>query len=297
LKGLEIKGELKRKEPLSSHTYLRVGGEARYFLYVASMDDMRKSIEFCEGKGIPYYIIGNGSNVLFLDEGFKGLVMTTKRMNRILLEEDMIRAEAGASLLEIIKCCKDACLSGFESLTGVPGTIGGAVVMNAGAYGTEIGEFVSSISVLRGSEISHLEEFQFGYRYSTLKREIVLDVNLLLEKGNRKEIENRMEEISKKRRSRLPKIPSHIGTCGSVFKNPEGGHAGNLIEQAGLKGRRVGGALISMDHANYILTDPSATSEDVIELIRRVRDEVEKKFGVILETEVVIIGKEEETQI
>ncbi|MCK4321884.1 UDP-N-acetylmuramate dehydrogenase [candidate division WOR-3 bacterium] len=297
MKELEIKGELREKEPLSRHTSLLVGGEARYFLYAEGVDDIMKSISFCEHDGIPYYIIGKGSNVLFLDEGFSGLVITTERLDRIEVNENIIRSQAGASLIEIIKRCKEASLSGLESLSGIPGTIGGAVIMNAGAYECEIGDLVLAVSILRKGDIIQLEDFRFGYRESTLKEEIILEVNLMVNEGDRSEIERRMEEVLEKRKINLPQLPKDTGTCGSVFKNPENKHAGFLIDRIGLKGRRVGGAMISMEHANYILTNKYAKSQDVVELIRRIRDAVEKKYGIILETEVVIVGKEKEIQI
>jgi len=297
LKKSGIKGKLKRKESLSKHTYLHVGGEARYFLYAFNIDEIRESIAFCEGEGMPYYIMGRGSNVLFSDKGFSGLVITTQRMDRISLEGEMIRAESGASLREIIIHAKDAGLTGLESLTGIPGTVGGGVIMNAGAYGCEIGDYVTSVYILKRDEVSQLKEFNFGYRDSSLKEEIVLEVILTLKEGNKREIENKIEEILKKRRSNLPEIQEGIGSCGSVFKNPEGLHAGMLIEKADLKGKRVGGAEIPMDHANYIFTYPSTKSHDVIELIRQVRDEVLKRYGVNLETEVIIVDEEKEIQI
>lgn len=297
MEELGIRGELRSREPLYAHTYLHVGGEAEYFLFAREFNDIKKSLDFCKEKGMPYYIIGNGSNVLFLDEGFSGLVITTQRMDQVQIKGTTVRSEAGSSLSRVIDCCKEAGLSGLESLIGIPGTIGGSVVMNAGAYGTEIGEFVSSVSVLRGGKILQLEEFYFNYRISSLKGEILLDIALVLRENNKREIEERMTNVAKERKVKMPGIPKWIGTCGSVFKNPEGNHAGSLIERAGLKGKRVGGASVSTHHANYIFTEPSATSRDVINLIRKIIDEVDNKFGITLETEVLIVGKEDEIQI
>lgn len=294
---LEVKGELKEKEPLSKHTTLHLGGKAQYFLYAEDIDDIIKSISFCDNNRLPYYIIGRGSNVLFLDDGFSGMVITTERLDRIEVNENIILSQAGASLNDVINRSKIESLSGLESLIGIPGTLGGAVIMNAGAYGCEIGDFVSTVSVIRKGDIIQINDFNFGYRDSSLRGEIILNVILRLNKGNRDKIEHRMHEVLKMRMENLPEIPEHIGTCGSVFKNPFKGHAGLLIEKSGLKGLKIGGSMISREHANYIITEISANSKDVVELIRKVRKKVYEKFGIMLETEVVIVGKEKEIQI
>lgn len=294
---LEVKGELKEKEPLSKHTTLHLGGEAQYFLYAEDIDDIMKSISFCNNNRLPYYIIGRGSNVLFLDDGFSGMVITTERLDRIEVDENIILSQAGASLTDVINRSKIESLSGLESLIGIPGTVGGAVIMNAGAYGCEIGEFVSAVSVIRKGDIIQIKDFNFGYRDSSLKGEIILNVILSLNRGNRDKIERKMNEVLETRIKNLPEIPDHIGTCGSVFKNPVDGHAGILIEKSGIKGLKIGGAMTSREHANYIVTEITANSKDVVELIGKVRKKVYEKFGIMLETEVIIVGKEKEIQI
>lgn len=297
MKELEIASELRRKEPLSDHTYLSVGGVAEYFLFAESIDDMIKSIEFAREMGLPFYIIGEGSNVLFLDEGFSGMVITTERMDRITIDDVNCFCESGTLLIKIIECCKEYGLTGLESLAGIPGTIGGAVRMNAGAYGTEIGTLVSSVSVLKDGSVVQLEDVHFSYRKSSLKGEIVLKVTLSLIRRNKKEVSENIEMIMKKRRGIMSEIPIDSGTCGSVFKNPEGRYAGKLIEEANLKGKRVGGAWVSMGHANFIFTDKTAKSSDVMDLIRLIRDEVERNSNIRLKTEVVIVGKGQEIEI
>jgi UDP-N-acetylmuramate dehydrogenase len=294
---LEVKGELKEKEPLSKHTTLRLGGKAQYFLYAEDIDDIIKSISFCDNNRLPYYVIGRGSNVLFLDDGFNGMVITTERLDRIEVDENIILVQAGASLEDVINRSKIESLSGLESLIGIPGTVGGAVVMNAGAYGCEIGGFVSAVSVIRRGDIIQLKDFNFGYRDSSLKGKIILDVTLKLNRGNRDKIETKMHEVLKTRMKNLPQLPDNIGTCGSVFKNPVNSHAGMLIEKSGLKGLKIGGSMISREHANYIITEMTANSKDVVVLIRKVRKKVYEKFGIMLKTEVVIVGKEKEIQI
>jgi len=294
---LEVKGELKEKEPLSKHTTLQLGGEAQYFLYAEDIDDIIKSISFCNNNRLPYYIIGRGSNLLFLDDGFSGMVITTEKLDRIEVDGNIILSQAGAPLNDVINRSKIESLSGLESLIGIPGTVGGAVIMNAGAYGCEIGEFVLAVSVIREGDIIQIKDFNFGYRNSSLKGEIILNVILRLNMGNRGEIEHKMNEVLKTRMKNLPQIPDHIGTCGSVFKNPVDGHAGILIEKSGLKGLKIGGSMISREHANYIITEKTASSKDVVELIRRVRNKVYEKFGIMLETEVIVVGKEKEIQI
>ncbi len=297
MKGLKIKGELLMGESLSNHTFLRLGGKAKYFLFANNAEDIIKAITFSYREGIPNYIIGKGSNVLFLDEGFSGLIITTERMDEIVLEEDKIRAQAGATLNHLINCAKEASLSGIESLVDIPGSIGGASVMNAGAFECEIGDWIIAASVLRDGKVQRLTNINFGYRESSLTNEIVLEVELLLKEEEREKIEKKIQKAKELRKISQPELSVRMGTCGSVFKNPEGFSAGKLIEKAGLKGKRIGGAEISRKHGNFILTSPSSSSNDVVNLIRLVKDEVRKILGINFETEVVIVGKEKEIQI
>jgi UDP-N-acetylmuramate dehydrogenase len=294
---LETKGKLLLDEPLSSYTSLRLGGKARYFLLAANRDDIKRAIYFAKESGIPSFIMGKGSNLLFGDEGFTGVVISTVNMKRVDVFDNQVIAEAGASLSDVINIAKESSLAGFESLYGIPGTVGGAAVMNAGAFGCEIGDYVKAAEVLRSGEEVRIEDIRFAYRESSLSKEIILSLEFSLQEKKKEEIEKKIREVVKKRTERQPVFSSSIGTCGSVFKNPPGSSAGELIEKSGIKGMKVGGVEVSSKHCNYFLTHPNATSEDFIDLVRFVRDKVKKDTGVILELEVKIIGKEKEIQI
>lgn len=294
---LKIKSEIKRNESLKRHTHLSVGGEADYFIPVNEKKELQEIINFCGKNDIPFYVIGSGANILFTDEGFRGVVISTVRMRKIKIDNENIYADAGVLLRRVIRESCIESLSGLEFLVGIPGTMGGAVMMNAGAYGTEIGNYVKSVNTIKDSTINKIKDLKFSYRNSNLKGYIITDVHLKLKKGKKKLIKKRMRKTREKRKERLPIIPRGIGTCGSVFKNPENDYAARLIDEAGLKGRRIGGAWVSMDHSNFILTNEKATAQDVIDLIRLIRSEVDKKFKVKLQKEVIIVGQEEEIQI
>ncbi|MEO0292717.1 MAG: UDP-N-acetylmuramate dehydrogenase [candidate division WOR-3 bacterium] len=294
---LKTEGKILMNEPLSSHTSLHLGGKAKYFLFAETTNDIAKAISFAEKKEIPFFIIGKGTNLLFLDEGFSGIVISTLNLERITVIPPKLIAEAGASLSKVINTAKENSLSGIESLWGIPGSIGGAVVMNAGAFGCEIGNFVSSIKVLRKNKEEKIKEIQFGYRSSNLKGEVVLEVELILKEEEKEKIEEKIKEVIKLRKEKQPFIPEGIGTCGSVFKNPLGLSAGELIEKAGLKGTKIGRVRISNDHCNYFLVEPGASSSDFLELVRFVKEKVKNLFKIDLELEVIIIGKEKEIKI
>ncbi len=294
---LEKKGRFILDEPLSLHNSLHIGGKARYFFMADDKDDVSKGRIFAVKEEIPILIIGNGSNILFSDEGFSGLVISTQNMNKIEVNEDKVIAKAGANLSDVIKISKEYSLSGIESLIGIPGSVGGASIMNASAFGSEIGEFIRTAKVLRDNIEVRIEDISFGYRKSSLSDEIVLEIEFLFEKKEKKLIENKIVEIIELRRKKQPVLSDGIGTCGSVFKNPEGYSAGELIEKAGLKGMSVGGVRISDKHCNYFLTERDPTSKDFVDLANKVRDKVKRDFGITLELEVKVIGKEKEEQI
>ena len=294
---LETKGKLMLDEPLSLHNSLHLGGKARYFLLASDTDDVSKATAFAERENLPILIMGNGSNILFLDEGFSGVVMGTENMKKIEVDGTKMIAEAGASLSEVIKIAKEYSLSGIEELIGIPGSVGGASVMNASAFDCWIGEYIKAAKVLKNGKELNLSEFEFDYRKSSLSDEIVLDIEFEFEEKEKKFIEDKITEIMEIRRRKQPFISGEIGTCGSVFKNPPEASAGELIEKAGCKGMNVGNVKVSEKHCNFFLTVPGATSEDFIDLIGRVRDKVKKNSGVDLELEVKVIGKEKEIQI
>ena len=294
---LKTKGKLMKDEPLSSHTSLRIGGKAKYLLVAANSGDISIAKNFAEKEDIPIMIIGNGSNILFSDEGFSGMVISTKDMKKIEVQGTKIIAQAGASLSEVIKVAREASLSGIEKLIGIPGSVGGASVMNASAFDCEICEYIKAVKVLKDGAECRIEDMQFGYRKSSLSDEFVVEIEFKFSKREKEYIENKISEIMEYRRKKHPLVTGKIGTCGSVFKNPPNSSAGELIEQAGCKGMSIGEVKVSLQHCNFFLTEPGARSKDFIELIETVRDKVKEKFGVTLELEVKVIGKEKEIQI
>jgi len=294
---LETKGKLMISELLSSHTSLHIGGKAKYFLIAADSCDIAKAKDFAEKEDIPIMIIGKGSNVLFLDEGFSGMVISTEDMKKIKVQGTKIIAQAGASLSEVIKIAKEASLSGIEELIGIPGSVGGASVMNASAFDCEIGEYIKAVKVLKDGAECRIENMQFDYRKSSLSDEFVVEIEFKFSKREKEYIENKISEIMEYRRKNHPTVTGDIGTCGSVFKNPQDSFAGELIEQAGCKGMNIGGVKVSPKHCNFFLTEPGAKAKDFIKLVETVRDKVKKNFDITLELEVKVIGKEKEIQI
>jgi UDP-N-acetylmuramate dehydrogenase len=295
--GLETKGKLLLDEPLSFHTSLHLGGKARYFLMAADADDISEAISFAKEEEVSSFIMGKGSNLLFSDDGFSGVVISTENMKRVEVSDKKLLAQAGAALYDVINIAKESRLSGFESLVGIPGSIGGAAVMNAGAFDCEIGDYIKAVKVLRDREEVRIDDMRFEYRQSSLSGEIVLEVEFFLSEKEKEYIENKIKEISKLRKRKQPVLSPGTGTCGSVFKNPEGSSAGELIEKSGCKGMNIGGVRVSEEHCNYFLTDPGATSQDFIELVRLVRNKIKKDNGIDLELEVKVVGKEKEIQI
>ena len=294
---LETKGSLMLDEPLSLHSSLHLGGRTNYFLLASETDDISKATAFAERENLPILIMGKGSNILFLDEGFSGVVIGTENLKKTEVDGSKMIAGAGTSLSEVIKIAKESSLGGIEELIGIPGSVGGASVMNASAFDCEIGEYINTAKVLRNGGELNLSEFEFGYRKSSLSDEIVLEVEFEFDKKEKKDIEDKIIEIMEIRRSKHPFISEKIGTCGSVFKNPERHSAGELIEKAGCKGMSIGNVKVSEKHCNFFLTSPGATSKDFIDLIGRVRDKVKENSRFDLELEVKVIGKEKEIHV
>ena len=280
-------------EPMSRHTTFRVGGPADFFVTPKAKEEVRDVIRICKEAGMPYYIIGNGSNLLVSDAGYRGVVVQIyKKMNEVKVEGDLVKAQAGALLSGIAAKALGAELSGFEFASGIPGTIGGACVMNAGAYGGEMKDVLESVTVLTGEgKIIELgrNELELGYRTSVIAKKgyIVLGAVLKLERGDGEKIKTYMDELKEKRVTKQPlKYPS----AGSTFKRPEGYFAGKLIQDAGLQGYTVGGAQVSEKHCGFVINRGGATSSDIITLIRDVQKKVKEDAGVDLETEVKLIG-------
>ena len=252
-------------------------------------------VEFCKSEQIPYYIVGNGSNLLVSDAGYRGVIVQIyKEMNEVKVEGDLVKAQAGALLSGIAAKALGAELSGFEFASGIPGTIGGACVMNAGAYGGEMKDVLESVTVLTGEgKIIELgrNELELGYRTSVIAKKgyIVLGAVLKLERGDGEKIKTYMDELKEKR---VTKQPLEYPSAGSTFKRPEGYFAGKLIEDAGLRGFQVGGAQVSEKHCGFVINRDHATAADIMELMRQVQIRVKENSGVDLEPEVKRLGDE-----
>lgn len=286
--------QILRKELMSRHTTFRIGGPADYFIMPRSPEEIKTAIALCKEAEVPCYIMGNGSNLLVGDGGFRGAVIQIyKNMSQVRIEGDSIRAQAGALLAKIAAEALEHGLTGFEFASGIPGTLGGAVMMNAGAYGGEMKHVLSEANVLsRDGELLLLkaDEMEMGYRTSIVaKRDyVVLEATLALKPGNPEEIRARMEELKEKR---VSKQPLEYPSAGSTFKRPEGYFAGQLIENAGLRGFSVGGAQVSEKHCGFVINKGNATAKDVISLMEQVQDRVEAMSGVRLEPEVRRMGE------
>lgn len=283
-----------KNEPMRKHTTFRIGGPADFYLCPHSAKEIQKTVAICREEELPYFILGNGSNLLVSDQGYRGVVIQLwKNVSDILVEGCRIRAKAGASLAKIAGEALEEGLTGMEFAAGIPGTLGGAVVMNAGAYGGEMKDILQEALVMdEQGEIFTLkkEELHLGYRTSIIKEKgyIVLAAALELKPGDRKEIKEKMDELKQRR---VEKQPLDMPSAGSTFKRPEGYFAGKLIMDAGLRGFSVGGAQISEKHCGFVVNTGKATANDVLTLIREVQKRVRDKFGVELETEVKFLGE------
>ena len=290
-------GQILENEPMKNHTTFRIGGPADVLVCPETEDGFIRGLGWCRRQKIPVYIIGNGSNLLVWDKGFRGVVFKICRnldKTDIIEEDSVVRVHAGAGVM-LAKLAKDVSAEGcggFEFATGIPGTLGGAVTMNAGAYGGEMKDILKSVRAvdMEGNirEFS-LEELELGYRTSRIQKEdwIVLSAEMVFEKGDAGAIMARVDELSRQRRE---KQPLEYPSAGSTFKRPEGYFAGKLIQDAGLKGYRVGDAMVSEKHSGFVINAGAATAEDVRRLMADVDGRVYEKFGVHLEPEVRLIG-------
>ncbi|HJD29605.1 MAG TPA: UDP-N-acetylmuramate dehydrogenase [Candidatus Blautia avicola] len=283
-----------RNEPMKKHTTFRIGGPADYYLCPHSAKEIQKVVEICREEKIPYFILGNGSNLLVSDKGYRGAVIQLwKNVSDIRVDGCLIEAKAGASLAKIAAQALEEGLTGMEFAAGIPGTLGGAVVMNAGAYGGEMKDILKEALVMdEEGKIFTLEKenLKLGYRTSIVKEKgyIVLAAVLELKPGNREEIRKLMEDLKQRR---AEKQPLDMPSAGSTFKRPEGYFAGKLIMDAGLRGFSVGGAQISEKHCGFVVNTGEASASDVLNLIREVQKRVRENSGVELETEVKFLGE------
>lgn len=280
-------------EPLKLHTTFKIGGPADYFVKPSDSVQTASIINLCRDNEVPWFILGNGSNLLVSDSGYRGVVINiADNMNRISVDGERITAQAGAMLIKVSGTARDNSLTGMEFASGIPGTVGGAVYMNAGAYGGDMSGVVSKVTALtQAGEICEIDgkDMKFAYRHSIIEENdlIVLEVVIELKHGDMYEINCRMKELSDARRS---KQPLEYPSAGSTFKRPEGYFAGKLIMDAGLRGYSVGGAQISEKHCGFVVNKGGATASDVVTLIQDVQDRVQNAFGVRLDTEVKTLG-------
>nr|WP_307999055.1 UDP-N-acetylmuramate dehydrogenase [uncultured Merdimonas sp.] len=284
---------IRTQEPMKMHTTFRVGGPADYFVMPESSGEVQQVISLCREEKMPYYVIGNGSNLLVSDEGYRGVILQIYRtMSRIEVEGTLIRAQAGALLSAIAAKAYENSLTGFEFAAGIPGTIGGASVMNAGAYGGEMKDVIRSVTVLdQDGKIRKIEreDLEMGYRTSIISKEgyITLEAEIELSEGKPEEIKALMDDL---RTRRVTKQPLEYPSAGSTFKRPEGYFAGKLIQDTGLAGFQVGGAQVSEKHCGFVINKENATAADIDSLMRQVSEKVKEKFGVTLEPEVKRLG-------
>lgn len=282
-------------EPMDQHTTFRIGGKAEAFIKVSSIIQLKTVIKTASEFSVPTVCIGNGSNILISDNGIDGAVIKLSGMNRITISDNYIVSEAGISLPALCKAACDAGLSGLEALSGIPGSVGGAIYMNAGAYQNNISDvIIEAVTVDPSGDTRVLSaaELCFGYRTSILQQTgaIVASAKFKLEKSTSDAVNKKSEQYMAQRRS---KQPLNYPNAGSTFKRPSGYYAGELIEKNGLKGAHIGGAQVSKKHAGFIINTGGATAADVKKLIKKIQDTVSEADGVLLEPEIIFIGKEE----
>lgn len=284
---------VKYDEPLKYHTTFQIGGKCIALIEPKKVEDIIEAIKICRENNLKFFVIGNGSNLLVPDDGYNGVIIKIKsEFSNIQVEGECLIAHSGAKLSEVYTIAYENSLTGFEFASGIPGTIGGAIFMNAGAYGGEMKDIVESVEVLDldNYEVKELknEELDFSYRKSIIQRKnyIVLTIKLKLKKGNKEEIKAVYEDLREKRNS---KQPLNFGSAGSTFKRPEGHFASKLIEDAGLKGYHINDAWVSEKHSGFVVNKGNASYKEVMEIIEYVQKVVFEKFEVKLETEVRIL--------
>lgn len=279
------------QEPMQKHTTFRVGGAAKYFAMPKNTEEIQTLIAYCREQKLSYYVLGNGSNVLFTDDGYDGMIIQIgSAMSTIQVAGNSMYVQAGAILAKTAKLAYEEGLTGMEFAAGIPGSVGGAVVMNAGAYGGEMKDIVAYVDVLSTDGALRRytgAEMEFGYRHSIIDADkIVVGVGLTLNKGDKTAILDRMNELAEARRS---KQPLEYPSAGSTFKRPEGYFAAKLIDDSGLRGYRVGGAMVSDKHCGFVVNVDHASSADVLAVMKHVEEVVKEKYNVTLEPEVRVI--------
>ena len=292
------KSKIKYNEPMSKHTTLKVGGNADVLVTPESVEDIKSVLNFAKENNIQVFVIGNGSKLLVKDGGIRGIVIKlSSKFSGLVIDDEFITVEAGASLPKVAIVAKENSLSGLEFAAGIPGNIGGAVYMNAGAYGSDMSNVIEEVNYLdENLNIKKIsgKDAEFGYRTSIfrnkLKDAVILSAKLKLVKKDKSEIE---EAMKKNNDSRREKQPLEYPNAGSTFKRPEGYFVGKLIDDLGLKGMKIGGAEVSTKHSGFIVNTGNAKAKDVIDLIKYIKEKVLEKNNVKLEEEILIIGEEE----
>lgn len=285
-------GKVKINEKMSKHTTWHIGGPADIFFSPANVDDLKEAITFVKTYNLPLTVLGGGSNILVSDSGIRGLVIKLNELNDLEIKNDTVRVGAGISLPFISYRVAQLGLSGLEFASGIPGSLGGAIRMNAGAHGEQIADVIEKVTVIdQDGKISSLskEELDFSYRFSKLKNMsvIVIEAELKLKKGDSEKIKEKILSYKDFRRS---KQPINYPNAGSVFKNPLGDSAGRLIESIGAKGWKVGKAMVSLKHANFIVNLGDAKCEDVLCLMRKINKKIKEEYDLELEPEIIFLG-------
>jgi UDP-N-acetylmuramate dehydrogenase len=295
LKELIGKENVRTNEPMKNHTSFKVGGNADILVMPEDAEQLKRIMAFSSEENIPLFIMGNGSNLIVSDKGIRGITAKlSDNFCKCTVRDDVIEAEAGILLSKIAHIALEHELSGLEFASGIPGTLGGAVFMNAGAYGGEMKDVVTYTQYLdRSGNLRSVEgeAHQFGYRASFIQKEggIVIKSGLKLRKADKSEIKALMDDLNRRRKE---KQPLHLPSAGSVFKRPEGYFAGKLVEDCGLKGFSIGGAEVSEMHCGFIVNTNNAKAADIINLIEHIQNTVKCKFGIELKTEVRIVGEQ-----
>lgn len=279
-------------EPIRNHTSIKIGGPADYMVSPESVDDLISVLTYIKKTGLPYYIMGNGSNVFATDIGYRGaIIKVSNQMNHIHMEGCLVTAEAGVSLAKLATAIAKQGLTGFEFASGIPGTLGGAVFMNAGAYDGEMKDVLLSVKVIDEKGQIHIvaaKDLDLGYRHSIIQEKpwVVVEATMTFEIGDPAQIKAKMLDLNGRRKE---KQPLDLPSAGSAFKRPEGYYAGKLIMDAGLSGYRIGGVSVSTKHCGFIVNDREGTADDLIKLIEYIKREVFSKFDVVLEPEMRLI--------
>lgn len=283
--------ELLEQEPMSKHTTFRVGGPVSLMALPKTAQQAAVAVQTAAEEGVTPFFLGNGSNLLVLDNGVKAFVIKSGGLNAVSVNEDLIVAESGVLLSRLATVARDHCLTGLEFAHGIPGSLGGAVTMNAGAYDGEMSQVVRSVTFLNAKgEEKTTDQFDFSYRHSAFSDggRMILRIEIKLQRGEADAISARMDDLKERRKS---KQPLEWPSAGSTFKRPQGYFAAALIDQCGLKGLTVGGAQVSEKHAGFVINKGGATCADILELMSQVRKRVFEQTGVTLEPEVKLLGR------